>query len=339
MVRQPLGEGFRPCRRGRFLRGLAMATPSRWTCRRFGASGAGAGLHGQDARAPRQLRRHAHAGGLGGLMQGEPFVLAHRDQDFPAAHTYPWKILGPFERYDVWPWWPACTVSHGCRMTGVLGTTSAAAVGVAAAAYRRFLAPRLMTWGATDDEVAGPFPGGDFVPEGERGATMAVTIEAPAEQVWPWLVQMGWDRGGFYSWDLLDNAGRPSAREVHPEWQDLGVGDRLKCLGLPSYAVVTLEPNRFLGLYWLADLRGQLLDPSRPRPSAYMEGFWGFRLTELPGRRTRLVIGGYQAARPRWFERLMYDWAFPVVVWIMQARMLAVLKRNVERTASALSMA
>ncbi|WP_063821274.1 hypothetical protein [Nocardia cerradoensis] len=223
-------------------------------------------------------------------------------------------------------------------MTGVLDITGAAAVGIAAAvAYRRFLAPRLLTWGATDDEVTGPFPGGDLVPEGERGATMAVTIEAAVEQVWPWLVQMGWDRGGFYSWDLFDNAGRPSAREVHPEWQDLGVGDRLKCLGLPSYAVVTLEPNRFLGLYWLADLRGQLLDPSRPRPSAYMEGLWGFRLTELPGRRTRLVIGGYQAARPRWFERLMYDWVFPLVVWTMQARMLAVLKRNVERTASALA--
>ncbi|ORW72031.1 hypothetical protein AWC23_12210 [Mycobacterium saskatchewanense] len=166
---------------------------------------------------------------------------------------------------------------------------------------------------------------------------MAVTIEAAAEQVWPWLVQMGWDRGGFYSWDLLDNAGRRSARRVHPEWQDLGVGDRLKCLGLGSYAVATLEPNRFLGLYWLGDLRGKPLDSRQPRPAAYMEGLWGFRLTELAGHRTRLVIGGYQAARPRWFERLMYGWVFPVVVWVMQARMLAVLKRNIERTAPALA--
>ena len=63
-----------------------------------------------------------------------------------------------------------------------------------------------------------------------------------------------------------------------------------------------------------------------------MEGFWGFRLTELPGGRTRLVIDGWQAARPQWFAQLQYDWVFPVVVWIMQARMLAVLKRNIERT-------
>jgi hypothetical protein len=131
---------------------------------------------------------------------------------------------------------------------------------------------------------------------------------------------------------FLDNAGRPSAKKVHPEWQDLAVGDRLKCLGLPSYRVATLEPNRFLGLYWLADLRGRLLDPSQPRPTAYMEGYWAFQLKELPNGRTRLVIDGYQAARPRWFERLMYDWVFPVMVWIMQARMLVVLKRNIERT-------
>jgi hypothetical protein len=212
----------------------------------------------------------------------------------------------------------------------------AAVVGATAAVvYRRWIALRLMTWGATDDEVAGPFPGAELVPGGERGATMGVTIEAAPDQVWPWLVQMGWDRGGFYSWDLLDNAGRSSATEVHPEWQDLAVGDRLKCLGLPSYEVATLEPNRFLGLYWLADLRGHVLDPSQPRPAAYMEGFWAFQLTELPGGRTRLVIDGYQAARPRWFERLMYDWVFPAVVWMMQARMLTVLKRNVERAISA----
>jgi hypothetical protein len=62
-----------------------------------------------------------------------------------------------------------------------------------------------------------------------------------------------------------------------------------------------------------------------------MEGLWGFQLNELPGGRSRLVIGGYQAIRPRWLERIVLGWSNVVVVWIMQARMLAVLKRNVER--------
>jgi len=168
--------------------------------------------------------------------------------------------------------------------------------------------------------------------------TMAVTIEAPPDEVWPWLVQLGSGRGGWYTWDLLDNAGRPSAREIHPEWQDLAVGDRLKfsVLGaglVDAYEVAALEPQRFLGLYGLSDLRGRWLDPEQPRPSGYMEGLWGFQLRELPGGRTRLVVGGYQIIRPQWVERVELYWLYPPVVWIMEAHMLSVVKRNIERAA------
>jgi hypothetical protein len=84
----------------------------------------------------------------------------------------------------------------------------------------------------------------------------------------------------------------------------------------------------------LSDLRGRPLDPDRPRPAAYTEGLWGFLLTELAGGRTRLVISGYQILRPRWLEGFLANWVSPPVVWIMQARMLSVLKRNVERAAA-----
>jgi hypothetical protein len=210
---------------------------------------------------------------------------------------------------------------------------------VAAGVFAGWIRPRLLRWGATEEEVAGPYPGADIVPDGERAATMAVTIDAAAEQVWPWLVQMGWDRGGWYSWDRIDNAGRPSATEVHPEWQDLTVGDQLRAWSprglLAPWEVAALEPNRFLGLHKLTDLRGRSLDPRQPRPRAYLEGLWGFQLNELPGGRSRLVIGGYQAIRPRWLERLLFGWSNVVVVWIMQARMLAVVKRNVEQATKA----
>lgn len=168
---------------------------------------------------------------------------------------------------------------------------------------------------------------------------MAVTIDALADQVWPWLAQMGGDRGGWYSWDRLDNGGRPSATEVHPEWQDLAVGDFVKYrrrAGLvDAWQVAALEPNRFLGLRVLTDLRGRLLDPSEPRPSAYVEGLWAFQLKELASERTRLVISGYQAMRPRWLGRLLDFWVYIPVTWPMQARMLVVLKRNIERAARA----
>lgn len=228
------------------------------------------------------------------------------------------------------------TCFQACRMTFERKTAGVA--GMAAVVYGVWVRPRLMRWGATDEEVTGPYPGADLVPEGERGATMAVTIKAPPEQVWPWLVQMGGDRGGWYSWDRLDNGGRPSAQEVHPEWQDLALGDHVKYWTrsgpVDAWEVAALEPNRFLALRVLTDLRGRNLDPKRPRPSAYIEGLWGFLLKELPGGHARLVIGGYQAIRPRWIERFVNYWLYVPVTWIMQARMLAVLKRNIERAAN-----
>ncbi len=171
---------------------------------------------------------------------------------------------------------------------------------------------------------------------------MAVTIGASPDQVWPWLVQMGGDRGGWYSWDRLDNGGRPSATEVHPEWQDLTLGDYVKYWGrngpVDAWEVAAIEPNRFLGLRGLWDLRrGRVLDPAQPRPSAYMEGLWAFRLGELPGGRTRMVVSGYQVMRPRWLERFFNYWLYLPVTWPMQARMLVVLKRNIERAASVAS--
>src|SRR5690242_19345789 len=91
----------------------------------------------------------------------------------------------------------------------------AGVAGTAAVIYGALVRPRLVRWGASDEEVTGRFPGADLVPEGQRGTTMAITIDAPPHQVWPWLVQMGGDRAGWYSWDHLDNAGHPSARKVH----------------------------------------------------------------------------------------------------------------------------
>ncbi len=216
---------------------------------------------------------------------------------------------------------------------------SAALAGTAAGAYGLLIRPRLMSWGATDEEVLGPYPGDDLVPDGHRAATMAVTIDARPDQVWPWLVQLGGDRGGWYSWDRLDNGGRPSARVVHPEWQDLAVGDHVKYWtkrygAVDAWEVAALEPNRFLGLHGSSDLRGRPLDPDRPQPAAYTDGLWAFLLTDAPGGRTRLVISGYQVMRPRWLERFYEYWLYAPVVWIMQARMLSVLKQDVERAAA-----
>lgn len=209
------------------------------------------------------------------------------------------------------------------------------AVVAAAAAYALVVRPKLVRWGATDDEIRSDFPGADVVENGVRAATMAVTIDAPPSEVWAWLIQMGYEHAGWYSWDRLDNGGRPSATELHPEWQQLTTGDFLKAWSpagpVDAWQVAVLETHRFLGLRGLSDLSGRVLDPALPRPAAYMEGLWGFRLDELPGARTRLVVSGYQAARPRWFERIFNFWIYPLIHWPMQTRQFANVKRNAER--------
>ena len=124
----------------------------------------------------------------------------------------------------------------------------AAALGLAGA-YAFLLRPRIVRWGATDDEVRRPFPGADIVPGGKRGATMAVTIKAPVSRVWPWLAQMGLDRGGWYSWDRLDNWGRSSAERIHPEWQEVAVGHHMTAIpdGSEWWEVAALLHRLHLG--------------------------------------------------------------------------------------------
>ncbi len=81
-----------------------------------------------------------------------------------------------------------------------------------------------LRWGATDDEVAGALPGDELLPGAQFRCTRAITIQAPPAMVWPWLVQVGCLRAGFYSNDLLDDLGHPSARRLIPELQHLEIG-------------------------------------------------------------------------------------------------------------------
>jgi hypothetical protein len=82
--------------------------------------------------------------------------------------------------------------------------------------------------GATPDETSRSYPGDELVPKPDGGVTMATFLPAPPERVWRWLVQMGGDRGGWYSCDWLDNKGKSSADRVVPERENLEIGRRLK---------------------------------------------------------------------------------------------------------------
>jgi hypothetical protein len=208
-------------------------------------------------------------------------------------------------------------------------------------AYALIVRPRLVRWGATAEEVAGRYPGADLIPRGVRSATMAVTIEAPPARVWAWLVQMGYDRAGWYSWDRLDNWGRQSAERIHPERQKLSIGDRLSAVpdGSMGWEVAALEPQCFLGLRASVDLRGRPFDPRGRRPSSYSDAIWGFQLKGLDADRTRLVVSGCWAMQPRWLRPIVSFFFLEPAHWIMQTRQFQNLKQRAERDAAPIEQA
>ena len=95
-------------------------------------------------------------------------------------------------------------------------------------AYVTWIGPWHRRWGAAPGEVTMAMPGDDLLPVGAGQTTRAVTIGAPPSEIWPWLVQIGYGRAGWYSYDRIDNDGRPSATQILPELQDLHVGDRIE---------------------------------------------------------------------------------------------------------------
>ena len=116
--------------------------------------------------------------------------------------------------------------------------------------YRRFLREPILTWGATADEAVRRLPGDELLEDAGLVATRAITIQAPASDVWPWLVQMGPGRGGAYTYDWIENLlglDIHSADRILPEFQQLEVGDvQYLKQGEPGMRVEVLEPEHVL---------------------------------------------------------------------------------------------
>jgi hypothetical protein len=129
-------------------------------------------------------------------------------------------------------------------------TVAVLAVAAAVAAYAAMVRPWMLAWGATDAERSDPLPGDDVVPDARYVTTRAVTIDAPPERIWPWLVQMGQDRAGFYTHNWVERllrSGIPDDHAVHPEWQTLAVDDLMRTNhdigGKPmGWPVVAVDP-------------------------------------------------------------------------------------------------
>jgi protein-S-isoprenylcysteine O-methyltransferase Ste14 len=132
-----------------------------------------------------------------------------------------------------------------------------------------------LNWGANRDEIHRSMPGDDSVLSPAFNATRAVTIAAPPEDVWPWIVQIGYKRAGFYSYDNLDNDSVPSANCIIPAYQDLQVGDLIPMSGALNAQVTVLEPEEFLVMVF--------------QEGPWRNNTWAWGLYEMDDGQTRLV--------------------------------------------------
>jgi proline iminopeptidase len=191
----------------------------------------------------------------------------------------------------------------------------------------------MFNWRATKKERRQPLPGDDLIPEARGSSTQAISIRATAERVWPWLVQMGCGRAGWYSYDRLDNGGTPSAQQIVPELQRLEVGDILPSRpNRPDgFQVLLIESPHLLILGAYFNLKGLTsLSWEQAPPNAYLRSTWVFILRSTGENRTRLIVRARGIWRPKFLQHLINSLAAPAHV-IMQRRQLLNLKIRAER--------
>ena len=178
-------------------------------------------------------------------------------------------------------------------------------------------------WGATPSDLTRVMAGDSLLVDPTYSGTMAVSVNAPPEDIWPWLVQIGYQRGGLYSYDWLDRLfgylDRPSATRILPEFQTLAVGDTIPLGRGPSWPVAVIEPGRALVL----DMRN-------------MGGFdwvWQFGIHTADGKAPRLVSRSCVRTRSVWTR--LFTYVIEPAGFLMTRRMLLGIKQRGEGLASA----
>ena len=200
-----------------------------------------------------------------------------------------------------------------------------AAVGIALAAYPRFAREWCLHWGATEEEVAASLPGDELLSDPDILSTRAVTIDAPAEAIWPWIVQMGPGRGGAYTYDWIENLmglDMHSADEILPEFQNLRVGDSFQ-LGSkgPVLRVAVLDSQHSL-VYHSED--GNWV--------------WSFTLIEQDGQTRLLSRNRIRSPQAGLIGRAFNTAIMEPGSLVMEHKMLHGFKERAERTAADTSL-
>jgi hypothetical protein len=185
--------------------------------------------------------------------------------------------------------------------------------------YILFIRPWHLRWGATDEEVQRPMPGDDQVPHPMLQATRAVTIRASAAEIWPWLIQMGYRRAGWYSYDMLDNEGIHVNRII-PELQHLEEGDVMKTDAEGGFTVAAIDSNRSLVLI-IRNLYAQISS--------------SIVLDEIDKEQTRLIMRLRANYKPGLWTTLFYLIFEPGDFLMMRKELLGIKRRAEQMSRSA----
>ena len=159
---------------------------------------------------------------------------------------------------------------------------------IIAVLFQTIYRPWQMYWGAVDEEISRVMVGDNIIKNSDFNSTRAVTINASPERIWPWLIQIGYKKAGFYSYDFLDNNGIPSAERIIPEYQDLKAGDQIPLTKNSTIKVDSLERNKYLllvtktrnmtwswGLYKISEQQTRLVSRLRVRmDNNFKKIFW-----------------------------------------------------------------
>ena len=209
------------------------------------------------------------------------------------------------------------------RLIKTMGTLL---VGTATLAiYDQILRPLILGWGATSKEIASPIPGDDLIPSPITVTTRGMRINAPVEKVWPWLVQIGQGRGGFYSYDWLENIfgmNIHTSDRILPDYQQLTIGDLVPFWQGVGVTVREIDPPYLLVL-------GGAFDPN----SSEVGGTWTFMLHPLDAATSRLLIRTRIAEfPPSWLSRIFTFVLLEPAHFIMERGMLLGIKQRAEQS-------
>ena len=222
----------------------------------------------------------------------------------------------------------------GARWIGWLAAATALS-----ALYALGVRPTLLRWGATLEESASPLPGDGLIPRPVGQTTRAVTIAAPPDKVWPWLVQIGYQRAGWYSYDLLEKAVGAgefaeghSAERILPQFQNLKMGDLVPAgPDMGWFTVADLDPPRFLALRaTMNPLTGKAIPPDEPRSAPWFDGSWVFVLEETSPGTTRLMARFRASYAPRWQIAPLAVGLIEPAHFLMEQKMLRGIKERAE---------